>query len=114
MRFGASIGPVWPSCDQTSWVAVSMTAALTSLGDQDGCAWRMSAAMPATCGEAIEVPLMEVCLSPVPIAVETIVSPGAATSGLTPGVRVPREVKLEGVSSMSGSTSGNALRRSPP
>ena len=77
-----------------------MIAALTSPGVQVGWAWRTSAAMPVTCGDAMDVPLIENAPLPVPTSVETIVSPGAATSGLTPGVRVPREVKLEGVSLM--------------
>jgi hypothetical protein len=35
---------------------VVRSADATAPGDQDGCAARSFAAMPATCGEAIEVP----------------------------------------------------------
>ena len=56
-----------------------------------------------TCGAAIDVPLIESRPLPVPRAVDTIVSPGAAMSGLTPGLRVSREVNPDGVSVIVGS-----------
>src|SRR5438309_3462364 len=63
---------------------------------QVGWAWRVSAATPATCGEAIEVPEIAAPALPVPMPVETMLTPGAVTSGLRPlsPVRGPPEVKL--------------------
>jgi hypothetical protein len=37
--------------------AVFISAAFTCCVDHSGCAWRRSAAAPATCGEAIDVPV---------------------------------------------------------
>src|SRR5687767_2368009 len=71
-------------------------AAFTSSVVQVGCAWRTRAATPATCGEAIEVPESTYPLSPVPDAVETVLTPGAVMSGfrkLSP-FRGPPELKL--------------------
>jgi hypothetical protein len=42
-----------------------------------GCAWRVRAATPATCGEAIEVPEIVAGPLPVPTPVDTIATPGA-------------------------------------
>ncbi len=61
-----------------------MTAALMSSTLQVGCAWRVSAATPATCGEAIEVPEMVAAPLPVPTPVETVETPGAVMFGLRP------------------------------
>src|SRR6266513_3736736 len=63
---------------------------------QVGCAWRVSAATPATCGEAIDVPDAAAPALPVPLAVEMMLTPGAVTSGLRPlsPPRGPPEVKL--------------------
>ncbi len=77
-RLGAKVLPF----SFTSAPAVFMIEALTSSSDHSGCAWRTRAAMPATCGDAIEVPLITSRSLPEPTAVEEIVSPGAATSGL--------------------------------
>mgnify|MGYP001110805925 CR=1 FL=1 len=49
-----------------------------------GWAWTVSAATPATCGAAIEVPDSTVESLPVPTAADEIETPGAATSGLSP------------------------------
>src|SRR4051794_37741552 len=77
-----------------------MTDALTSSTDQSGCAWRTSAVMPAVCGAAIDVPESTVRPLPLPRKAEVIVSPGAATSGLSAGPRVPREVNELGGSTI--------------
>src|SRR6267142_6421786 len=63
---------------------------------QVGCAWRVSAATPATYGEDIDVPDIAAPALPVPIAVEMMLTPGAVMSGLRPlsPVRGPPEVKL--------------------
>src|SRR5690606_7835927 len=82
-RSGPKIGPSGPGCEYTGWVAVFMMTALTCCGVHVGCAARTSAAMPATCGEAIDVPVSVVGIDPVPEAAEEIRVPGAATSGLT-------------------------------
>ena len=57
-RFGAWIGPCCPSWLNTSAPTVVITAALTSSTVQSGCAWRTRAPIPATCGDAIDVPLI--------------------------------------------------------
>ena len=71
-------------------------AALTSSVVQSGWAWRTSAAMPATCGDAIEVPESTYPRFPVPEAVDRMLTPGAAMSGLSAlsPVRGPPELKL--------------------
>ncbi len=46
-----------------------------------GRAWRSSAAAPATCGVAIEVP--DIVASPPPVLAALMSTPGAVTSGLT-------------------------------
>src|SRR6185369_7995076 len=58
-------------------------AALMSCALHVGCAWRVSAADPATCGEAIEVPEMISPPLPVPLAVDSTLTPGAVRSGLS-------------------------------
>src|SRR5262249_46036019 len=63
---------------------------------QPGCACRTSAAVPATCGEACEVP--EIVAPPfvVPLPAETMLTPGAVMSGfseLSPSAG-PNELKL--------------------
>src|SRR3954468_24922158 len=50
---------------------------------QLGCACRVSAATPVTCGAAIDVPDKVSAPLPEPDAVETIATPGAVMSGLS-------------------------------
>ena len=71
-------------------------AAFTCSVVHPGWAWRTSAAMPATCGEAIEVPERKYPLFPDPDAVERMLTPGAEMSGLRAlsPVRGPPELKL--------------------
>ena len=54
----------------------------TSPRSHVGCAWISSAATPATCGDAIDVPLRNSPPVPDPNSVEKILTPGALTSGL--------------------------------
>ena len=61
--------------------AVLTTASATSAALQPGCAWTTSAALPATCGVAIEVPDSKSPWLPVPTAVEKTLTPGAEMSG---------------------------------
>src|SRR3954454_23435219 len=61
--------------------AVPTMAPLTCCGDQDGLACRISAAAPATCGEAIEVPLSSLAPDTLLPSVELTSTPGAETSG---------------------------------
>src|SRR6185437_5459954 len=67
-----------------------------SLGDQLGCACSASAARPAVCGAAIDVPDMRVPWLPLPTSVDRMLTPGAATSGLSSESirRGPDEEKL--------------------
>ena len=76
--------------------AVLTTALLTSSADQLGCACNASAATPAVCGAAIEVPDMIVPCVPLPMSVDRMLTPGAATLGLRKEspLRGPPEVKL--------------------
>src|SRR2546430_11299571 len=62
-----------------SWVAsaVLTMAAATSAASHAGCACMASAALPATCGAAIEVPDMNTPWLPVPMPVEKTLMPGA-------------------------------------
>jgi hypothetical protein len=78
VAFCVSVALCW-----TSEVAVFMRAALTSGALQPGWASNASAATPATCGVAIEVPLIDMRPSPVPFAAEMTFTPGPAMSGLT-------------------------------
>src|SRR6476620_5790570 len=90
-----------------------MMAALTSSTLQLECAPRTSAASPATCGEAIEVPLSAMPSLPVPTATEKVVTPGAATSGLMLFVTpMPREEKPASWSMAPLLTIETELRRS--
>src|SRR5436190_18451872 len=59
--------------------AVMISTLLMSTGFQSRCSFRSSAATPATCGAAIDVPVIET--SPPPRRAETICDPGAITSG---------------------------------
>ena len=59
------------------------TAAATASASHVGCAWIANAALPATCGVAMEVPEMKVPWLPVPIAVDSTLTPGALMSGLS-------------------------------
>ena len=62
------------------------------------------AAIPATCGAAIDVPLNETPLLPVPELADTIEKPGAARSGLNPEPKCagPLDVKSARESASSG------------
>src|SRR3954454_14981332 len=62
--------------------AVPTIAPLTCCGDHDGLACRISAAAPATCGEAIDVPLSSFTPDTELPSVELTNTPGAETSGL--------------------------------
>src|SRR6266540_3190251 len=62
---------------------VSLIAALMASVDHDGWACDTSAATPAVCGAAIEVPDSRVPCVPLPIAVDFTLTPGAMTSGFT-------------------------------
>ncbi len=75
--------------------AVLRMAVRTSAGSQPGCASSASAATPATCGVAIEVPEKATPWLPVPMAVEVMLTPGPLTSGLRwpSPVRGPPELK---------------------
>src|SRR5688500_5411575 len=53
-----ALAGVVPSSSNTLRVAVMVSADLISGTVHDGCSWRISAAAPAVCGEAIEVPLI--------------------------------------------------------
>ena len=76
--------------------AVLTIAALMSRRFQSGWAWRTSAAAPALCGEAIEVPEMIVAAVAGPDAVDMIDTPGAGDVRLERAVthRGPPELKL--------------------
>src|SRR5210317_1974628 len=84
-----SNGLALPSPDDAviSWRDVVMSADLTTVGDQVGCAWRISAATPATCGVDIDVPLRYAKFSPGVEYAESgenparMFTPGAVTSG---------------------------------
>src|SRR5438552_654583 len=90
---------------------------------QLGCAWRVSAATPATCGEAIEVPEIVAAPLPEPTPVETMLTPGAVISGLRAlsPPRGPPEVKSAkrlnaGFASVAGATAARPTpaRSLPP
>ena len=81
-------------CAPSSGFAVPTSADFTSSGGSPGCSWRSSAAAPATCGAAIEVP--DIRYSPGAYSafgtVERISTPGATRSGLSPSAATgPRE-----------------------
>src|SRR6187200_682900 len=69
--------------DRPLVVAVPTIAALTSRGDQSGCACSTSAATPVTAGAAMDVP--DIPLAPVVVAPSADITetPGAVTSGLS-------------------------------
>ena len=81
------------SCDGSELL---ISALRTSSGRQPGCACSARAALPATCGVAIEVPDTKTPPLPLPIAVEETLTPGALTSGFRwpSPVRAPAELKL--------------------
>jgi len=64
--------------------AADISADLTCHGDHVGCCWSRSAAAPATCGVAIEVPAKTEKVEPVVSGgvEDRTSSPGAETSGL--------------------------------
>src|SRR5512142_1609712 len=64
--------------------AAASNAACTCGGVYAGCAARTSAAAPATCGEAIEVPLMVAVAVSLARPAETIPTPGAKMSTQPP------------------------------
>src|SRR5436305_6517816 len=69
--------------------AVLTIAIRTSSTDQVECACSASAATPATCGAAIDVPEIVRAPLPVPMPVEVMLTPGAVMSGLRrPATRV--------------------------
>ena len=71
-----------------------MMSALTCSGFQSGCCEWTSAAVPATIGVAIDVPLSLRPWLPVPLPAEKTLTPTAVTSGLTlPASLMPREEK---------------------
>src|SRR5215468_2351099 len=77
-------------------LAVCTTAARRSAADQVGLACLTSAATPATCGVAIDVPDITAKPLPVPTPVETVDTPGAVIPGrntLSP-MRGPWDEKL--------------------
>ncbi len=82
----------------TSCTAVLMSRALSWAGVKVGCSCLRSATTPVVSGAAMDVPLKFALPVPVPMAVEMMFWPGAATSGLSamlPLRRVgPRELKL--------------------
>src|ERR1700682_2797249 len=92
-------------------LAVETIAAFKYSAFQSGCACLTSAAMPAVCGVAIEVPELKTDLLPVPIATEAMLTPGAVTSGLKAlsPERGPNEVKLASCR-YPGLSSGLSLR----
>src|SRR3954464_9097374 len=74
----------WPAGSLS--VAVVIIADLIAIGDQVGCLAFSTAAMPATCGVDIDVPLMNAYSPPAAlnavVAARTVV-PGAMMSGLS-------------------------------
>src|SRR5687767_5071941 len=63
---------------------------------QLGWACRVSAATPAVCGDAIDVPEIVTAALPLPLLVETMLTPGAVMSGFRPlsPFRGPPDEKL--------------------
>jgi len=59
----------------------SRTFHLSDLLDFRGCACLVSAATPAACGDAIDVPEIVAAPLPVPLPVDTMLTPGAVMSG---------------------------------
>src|SRR5665648_140355 len=110
------MSPVWPRSVYRSWVAVFITAALICSAVKSGCVWATRAAMPATCGEDIDVPERVDGAVPVPDAADEISVPGAATSGLTTPSEpcTPREDPVLSVSPSAGSTTNPALASDGP
>ena len=80
----------------TDGSAVLTTAAPIRSAGQSGWASRTSAATPATCGEAIDVPELPAAPVPDPASAERMPTPGAATSGFSAAGDGPEEVKLAG------------------
>src|SRR5262245_25177516 len=74
-----------------------MIAAFTCAGFHVGCAWIVSAAVPAMCGVAIEVPENVAAPLPLPMKLDTIASPGAEISGLSDAspMRGPPELNTD-------------------
>jgi len=68
----------------TPLVAPLVIAWATAAGSAVGFAWRYNAAAPATCGEAIEVPLMVTAETSLKLYADRIDTPGANTSTQAP------------------------------
>src|SRR3954469_22350551 len=81
------------SCEAS---AVFTIAARIRSVSQPGCDCSVSAATPATCGEAMDVPEMNTPPDPIPTPVEKMLTPGPLKSGLRKPSpkRGPPEVKL--------------------
>lgn len=77
-----------------------------------GRACRTNAAAPATCGDAIDVPVIGAARLPEPARTDSMEEPGAARSGLSRAVghTGPREL----LSFMESARSGNPMRTSSP
>jgi hypothetical protein len=113
-------GPVWLNWLKMSWLAVFIASAFSSSTVHVGRVCFRSAIMPATCGEAMDVPLMLRPRFPVREATDQIVWPGAARSGFRPLLRVvgPRDEKPESASMRalsfdSPTTSAESLTLTP-
>src|SRR4051812_29747505 len=64
--------------------ASDFRTSLTSAGEANGLAWRYSAASPATCGVAIDVPEMTLVADGLPIHADLMLTPGANRSTQEP------------------------------
>ena len=86
-RLTSVAGPSSVAFSRTPASAVLTTALRTAQAGQDGCCWRMTAAAPARCGVAIDVPWKNAKHgSPSQKLVgidDRTFTPGAMTSGLT-------------------------------
>src|SRR5215207_1467157 len=79
-RFGVPAGTEV----RTPCVALPVSATATRSGPAPGLVERYSAAAPATCGEAIDVPLIVLVALSLPIQAEVIATPGASMSTQEP------------------------------
>ncbi len=99
--------PCWYGARLVFGSALFMSAVLICSPFQSGCAWATSAAEPATCGVAIDVPLLEVW--PPPIFAATMLTPGAVMSGLT-ALSLGRGPRLENAASSSSASTAPTAR----
>ncbi len=94
---GVGVGPVLPKSEYSSKlgepvpglvtlpeVALLTRALRTVAGEALGLLWRYSAATPATCGVAIEVPLMVFVAVSLVFQAEVMLEPGAKRSRQVP------------------------------